>query len=398
MFSYFLKRLAAAIPVALAVTVICFLLVQIAPGDPLSLVLPSDATQEQIDVARAHYGLDKPLVVQYLFWLGNVLVGDFGTSIASGRPVLSEITNALVYSIQLAALASFISVVVGVFLGLIAGYKVGSWVDKIVSSIAIAGVSIPHYWLGIVLVVIFSAELNLLPAMGAARGEAPELQDMLMHMVLPVITLSAMPIGIIARSVRSLAAETLGKDFVVSLVARGLSDFTIFIHVFKNIAPTTLAVIGVQVESVSYSGELKKYLGWDIYLGPLLETKEVNDYFETEINLKDNSVILQKLFQSLTDDIFGYSGVFFIRCFMSKTNTDVDCRVNGVDWSLGKIALTEYINSISNENDIYFLKQSLLIVSKPIEEIKSDSILKKLNIELKKIKDKPAKKWWEIWR
>jgi len=247
MFSYFLKRLAAAIPVALAVTVICFLLVQIAPGDPLSLVLPSDATQEQIDVARAHYGLDKPLVVQYLFWLGNVLVGDFGTSIASGRPVLSEITNALVYSIQLAALASFISVVVGVFLGLIAGYKVGSWVDKIVSSIAIAGVSIPHYWLGIVLVVIFSAELNLLPAMGAARGDAPELQDMLMHMVLPVITLSAMPIGIIARSVRSLAAETLGKDFVVSLVARGLSDFTIFIHVFKNIAPTTLAVIGVQV-------------------------------------------------------------------------------------------------------------------------------------------------------
>lgn len=161
--------------------------------------------------------------------------------------MLSEITNALVYSIQLAALASFISVVVGVFLGLIAGYKVGSWVDKIVSSIAIAGVSIPHYWLGIVLVVIFSAELNLLPAMGAARGEAPELQDMLMHMVLPVITLSAMPIGIIARSVRSLAAETLGKDFVVSLVARGLSDFTIFIHVFKNIAPTTLAVIGVQV-------------------------------------------------------------------------------------------------------------------------------------------------------
>ena len=246
MIAYLLKRLAAAVPVALAVSLICFLLVQLAPGDPLSVVLPSDATQEQIDATKARYGLDRPLVVQYALWLGNVLQGDLGTSIATGRPVGAEIANALGYSLSLAALAAGMAVVLGVGLGMVAGYSAGGWLDKLASAIAISGVSVPHYWLGIVLVVVFSAELNWLPAMGAASGD-PGLTDRLRHMILPAIALAAMPMGIITRSVRALVAETLGREFVSALVARGLGQGAVFVHVAKNVAPTALAVLGVQI-------------------------------------------------------------------------------------------------------------------------------------------------------
>ncbi|WP_456237830.1 ABC transporter permease subunit [Mangrovicoccus ximenensis] len=138
-----------------------------------------------------------------------------------------------------------IGVALGLGLGLIAGYNIGGWADRIASVVAISGVSVPHYWLGIVLVVIFSANLNWLPAMGASRSGAP--LDQLRHMILPALTLAAMPAGIITRSVRALVAEARARDFVPALIARGLSGTEVFLHVLKNIAPTALAVIGVQI-------------------------------------------------------------------------------------------------------------------------------------------------------
>lgn len=244
---YALKRILSAVPIAFAVSVVCFSLVQLAPGDPLSLVLPTDATQEIINATKLRYGLDQPVPIQYLYWLGNVLQGDLGTSIASGRPVASEITTALFYTLGLAIVASLIGVTLGVTFGLIAGYNVGNPLDKIVSAIAITGVSIPHYWLGIVLVVIFAVNLDMLPAMGAGPGGDMSLLDRLYFMVLPAVTLAAMPTGIVTRSVRALVAETLSKPFIPALKAKGLTDTQIFWHVFKNAAPTALAVIGVQL-------------------------------------------------------------------------------------------------------------------------------------------------------
>ncbi|GGA78581.1 ABC transporter permease [Nitratireductor aestuarii] len=241
---YILKRVAYAVPVALAVSMICFLLVHLAPGDPLSLVLPADANQTTIDATKAKYGLDQPLPAQYFLWLTNVVSGDFGTSIATGRPVVSEIANALTYSLLLALIASVLGLVVGTLLGTVAGYWNGTAIDKIASAVAISGVSLPHYWLGIVLVVIFSVNLNWLPAMGAGESWSAE---RLKFMVLPAITLAAMPAGIITRSVRALVADTLGKEFVTALEARGLTQTQIFLHVVKNAAPTAIAVIGVQL-------------------------------------------------------------------------------------------------------------------------------------------------------
>lgn len=246
MLNYIIRRIAYAVPVSLTVSLICFSLVQLAPGDPLAVVLPADASQEIIEAVKIQYGLDKSLVEQYFLWLGHALTGDLGSSIASGRPVLSEISNAISYSLALAALASTIALFIGCTLGLISGYRIGSKVDKITSAFAISGVSVPHYWLGIVLVVIFSVNFNLLPAMGAGSSRDSNILDIIPFMILPAITLAAMPAGIIARSVRALVAETLKKEFVTALRAKGLNERKLFWHVVKNSAPTALAVIGVQ--------------------------------------------------------------------------------------------------------------------------------------------------------
>jgi len=246
MLGYILKRLLYAVPVTLAVSIICFSLVQLAPGDPLSVVLPADATQEIVDQTRARYGLDKPLPTQYILWLGNVLQGDLGTSIATGRSVASEIGNAIGYTMSVAVLACLLALVLGLALGLVAGYTMGSPMDKIASATAISGVSVPHYWLGIVLVVFFSVKLGWFPAMGAGRS-GQSLGDALSFMILPVLTMAAMPAGIITRSVRALVAEKLSQEFVTALRAKGMTSPHIFAHVVKNAAPTALAVIGVQM-------------------------------------------------------------------------------------------------------------------------------------------------------
>lgn len=248
MWSYLVKRLLHALPIALAVTLLCFSLVHLAPGDPLSAVLPSDASQEVVDSVKAQYGLDRPLPAQYLQWLGRALDGDLGQSISSGRAVSEEISKAIGNSLLLAGLAAALAFSLGAVLGLVAGYRQGSATDRVLSSLAIAGVSVPHYWLGIVLVAIFSARLNWLPAMGAGPdGSGDWSLDQLPYMVLPVITLAAMPAGIVMRSVRALVADTLGKEFMVGLVAKGMGQGALFCHLAKNIAPTTLAVMGVQL-------------------------------------------------------------------------------------------------------------------------------------------------------
>ncbi len=244
MYGYVAKRILHAIPIALAVSLVCFLLVHMAPGDPLTLVLPADATQAMIDATKARYGLDLPLPLQYLLWLWGVVGGDFGTSISTGRPVATEILGAIGYSLSLAALAAVIGFTVGITLGAIAGYTAGTILDRVVSAIAVSGVSVPQYWLGIVLVVIFSVDLGWLPAMGAGDGGA---FARLHHMILPAVTLAAMPAGIVTRSVRALVAEVLARDFVTALRAKGLGRGAILLHVARNVAPTALAVMGVQL-------------------------------------------------------------------------------------------------------------------------------------------------------
>lgn len=250
MFAYLLKRLLYALPIALSVTLVCFLLVHIAPGDPLSAVAPADAPAEVINALKAAYGFDQPLPVQYLRWLGRALVGDLGTSVATGRPVLGEVVTAVGNTILLAVIAAVLGFALGSLLGGMAGYRHRGIVDRIASALSVAGVSVPHYWLGMVLTIIFSTRLNWFPAMGAGPGGSKEWVwdlDHMRYLVLPVVTSMVVPLGIVTRTVRALVADTLSKDFVQALKAKGLGERAVFFHVVKNVAPTALAVMGLQL-------------------------------------------------------------------------------------------------------------------------------------------------------
>jgi peptide/nickel transport system permease protein len=250
MLVYTFKRLLYVTPVVIGVSVICFLLVHIAPGDPLSAVLPADATQELVDQMRAAYGFDQPLPVQYALWFWKVVHGDLGTSIATGRSVAAEVSRAVGNTLILASVATMIGFTFGALFGFVAGYFSNRWPDKLASLISVLGVSVPHYWLGMVLVIIFSANLNWLPPTGAGPGGSaawrPDL-DHLRYIILPAITMSVIPMGVIARTVRALVADILAQEFVQALRAKGLTEAGVFRHVVTNAAPTALAVMGLQL-------------------------------------------------------------------------------------------------------------------------------------------------------
>ncbi|WP_407364556.1 ABC transporter permease (plasmid) [Pseudomonas luteola] len=248
--AYILRRLLLAIPIMLGVALVCFMLVQIAPGDPLVSVLPPDASQELRAQMIAAYGFDQPLPVQFTKWLWQAVQGDLGTSIATSRPVFSEVMTAAINSLRLAFLATLIGFFFGCLFGFVAGYFQDTWLDKLASVFSVVGVSVPHYWLGMLLVIVFSTQLYLLPATGGGPlGSSGWAWDWahIQFMILPAITLSVIPTGIIARTVRALVAETLAQEFIVGLRAKGMSESGIFRHVVKNAAPTALAVMGLQL-------------------------------------------------------------------------------------------------------------------------------------------------------
>lgn len=250
MFAYILKRVLYAVPIALSVTVVSFVLVYLAPGDPLNAIAPADAPAEVVEALKSAYGLDRPVPVQYGMWLLRALHGDLGTSIATGRLVTGEVMSAVSNTLLLAGAAALAGVLVGCVLGALAGYRHGSWVDRAATALSVVGVSIPHYWLGLVLTIVFSIWLGWFPAMGAGpdgSGEWGWDMEHLRHLVLPALTLAVIPMGIITRTVRALVAEMLQQEFVVALRARGLPGRAIFRHIAKNTAPTVLAVAGLQI-------------------------------------------------------------------------------------------------------------------------------------------------------
>jgi peptide/nickel transport system permease protein len=247
---YIARRIVYVIPILLSVALVCFMLVHITPGDPLVAVLPADASQELADQMRAAYGFDRPLPVQFGLWLWRAVNGDLGNSIATGRPVLSEVLRAVSNTVMLAIAAALIGFTLGLFFGLIAGYFRDTWIDKVATSIAIAGVSVPHYWLGMVLVIIFSVQLSWLPAVGAGPGGSGAWAwdwEHIRYLILPAVTTSVIPMGIVTRTVRALTGDILSQDFVEALRAKGLHETDVFRHVIKNAAPPAMAVMGLQL-------------------------------------------------------------------------------------------------------------------------------------------------------
>jgi peptide/nickel transport system permease protein len=250
MIFYILRRFLYAVPIALGVSVVCFSLVYIAPGDPLQTVMPPDATAETIEIVKHAYGFDKPIPVQYLIWLGHALTGDLGMSIATRRPVFLEVTDALANTALLALFAVPIAFSLGYAMGVVAGCFPGRWIDRVVTGTAVIGVSLPNYWLGIVLVIVFAVQYMLLPATGMGPTGSTGFRILewssARYLVLPVFTLAMIPIGILARTTRAAVAEVRNQDFVQTLRAKGLSEWAVIRHVLKNSLPQVMAVMGLQ--------------------------------------------------------------------------------------------------------------------------------------------------------
>jgi peptide/nickel transport system permease protein len=244
--AYTLRRVLYAVPVLLGVSMLVFGLIHLAPGDVVDLLVPPEVPKEIADSLRTRFALDQPLYVQYLAWLGRFMVGDFGLSFFTNRPVSEELFGALGNTLILALPAAVLGFTLGVVLGALAAFNSGTWLDKLFSVLAIVGVSLPHYWVGIVLVAVFSVTFNMLPAAGMGRAGLPTSWEQIQHLILPVITLSLIPMGVVSRLVRANVLEILSNEFVSALNAKGLLNRRVLYHIMKNAAPSALALMGLQ--------------------------------------------------------------------------------------------------------------------------------------------------------
>jgi len=245
MLVFALRRLIQAIPILFGVSLVVFGLVHIVPGNPIDMLMPPEASPEVIAQMKAAFGFDKPLYVQYFLWLFRALQGDFGLSVFNASPVWGQLIAALGNTLVLALLGATLGFMLGISCGLTAALFHGRWPDKVFSAIATTGVSLPHYWCAIVLVLAFAVLNDVLPAQGMGDDSLP-LWQRLEHLVLPVVTLSLIPMGVIGRLVRATVLDILGQDFVGALSAKGLTRWPVIRHVCKNAAPPVLALMGLQ--------------------------------------------------------------------------------------------------------------------------------------------------------
>jgi peptide/nickel transport system permease protein len=244
MWSLVVRRLLLTLPTLLGASLIVFAMVKLAPGDPISILMPPDAGKAEIEAVKEALGLDRPLPVQYLKWLERAVHGDLGRSIATRRPVVQDVFDALRNSVILAVASSALALIPGLVLGTLAAFQRGGVVDKAVSVVAITGVSVPHYWAGIILVIIFSVQLGWLPAMGGPSD--PGIGPYVRHMVLPAVALALIPLGVITRVVRSAVLDILAQEFILTLRVKGLRAGSLVRHVLKNASPQILTVMGLQ--------------------------------------------------------------------------------------------------------------------------------------------------------
>jgi ABC-type dipeptide/oligopeptide/nickel transport system permease component len=233
-----IRRLAQMIPVALLVSLFVFLLLHIAPGDPVRMMASPTAKAEDIERIRERLGLNDPLPVQYLRWLGNALTGDFGESMRSGAPVSDLLPGRLWNTLRLALLSMALAIVVGILGGMLAALRPGSLLDTLAMTVSVASLSIPPFWLGLMLILFFSVRLGWLPAGGG---------DSWRHALLPALSLGLSSAALIARMVRSTLLEVLRQDFVRAARARGLSERALVArHAMPNVLVPTITVIGLQ--------------------------------------------------------------------------------------------------------------------------------------------------------
>jgi peptide/nickel transport system permease protein len=247
MYRYILRRLGQAAITLVIVTVVTFVLIALSPG---GFVIESSAGMSAEDLARirSNLGLDLPLPVQYLRWATGLAHGDLGRSLINGQPVLSLIGERLPNTAQLAALALLITIVVGVPLGLVCAVRAYSWIDNLVSGLSFVGIAMPIFWLGMLLILLFSVQLKWLPSSGLTSMGGGDLVDRLKHFVMPALVLAASSTPQILRFTRSSLLEVLSQDYLRTARAKGLREWSVLSdHALRNALIPVITLLGLQL-------------------------------------------------------------------------------------------------------------------------------------------------------
>jgi peptide/nickel transport system permease protein len=238
MFTFILRRLLQMIPVLLGVVLVIFLIMQMVPGDPAVLLAGESATPEQVAQIRHQLGLDRPIIVQYFSYLKDVVTGDLGTSIRSNRPVLDEILVRLPVTFELAFWSILVTVFLGLLAGIISATKQYSFSDISLMIVALLGVSLPNFWLGLMFILYLSVKIQIFPVAGWGT---------FMHVVLPALTLGTGGAAIVARMTRSSMLEVIRQDYIRTAKAKGVKDqIIVYKHALKNAMIPVITVVGLQ--------------------------------------------------------------------------------------------------------------------------------------------------------
>jgi peptide/nickel transport system permease protein len=247
---FIIKRILAAIPVLIIVTVIAFSLIYMIPGDAAIVAAGENASQERIEQVREQMGLNRPAIVQYFVWMGELLTGNLGTSLISGHTNAEMIATALPVTVSLALLALTWSLIAGVLIGTFAGLNRDSWIDRTLTALTTFGLAVPTFWIGLILVVTFALQLRMFPATGftpITEGVGPWLS----HLVLPALALGTTTAAEIARQTRAGMIDVLEQDYIRTATAKGLPRWIVVgKHTTKNAAIPVVTVFGLQAAAL----------------------------------------------------------------------------------------------------------------------------------------------------
>ncbi|HCL79915.1 MAG TPA: peptide ABC transporter [Synergistaceae bacterium] len=236
---YILRRLFQSVWVLVGVTVLVFALVQLIPGGPALMILGEDATAEQITLVNQRLGLDRPLHVQYLDWLGKVVRGDFGVSFQDSRPILPDLLNRMPATLELLVVAMFFSLIIALPIGIISAVKPNSLLDNVGRVLALLGVSMPSFWIGLLLIMVFARNLGWFPAVGRESWTS---------VIMPAFALGVSMAGILMRMIRSSLLEVLREDYLKTARAKGLTEKVVVLkHAMRNAILPVITTIALQV-------------------------------------------------------------------------------------------------------------------------------------------------------
>jgi len=244
---YIIRRLVLLIPTVFGVTLVVFLMMRFIPGDPVSLLLGDYYTAEAADAIRQQYGLDHPLYMQYVLWLERLVTGDWGRSIIANRPIFDDLVRRFPITLELVVLSMVFALLIAIPAGIVAALRPYSWHDYTAMTTALVGVSIPEFFLGVLLILAFSLAWDVLPAVGYVPL-THSVVDNLRHMVLPAVTLGLGRAALLTRLIRASMMEVIRLDYVTTARAKGVQERLVVLkHALKNALIPTLTVLGIQI-------------------------------------------------------------------------------------------------------------------------------------------------------